>query len=70
MNRKVGDDADITLKQPEVHANRVVVVDPSKIAAFDDLIHLLDRAGVDEGVVHQQDQATPLGFVDKVACLF
>ena len=54
VHGEIGDHVHVALEQAEVHADRVVVVDASEVAALDDVAHLAHRAGVDKGVVDEQ----------------
>ncbi len=69
VHRQVGDHVDVALEQSEVDAGRVVVVDATEFAALDELAHLAHCAGVDEGVVDEDRQLAPFGFVDQLARL-
>ena len=57
VHGQVPEHVDVVLEQPEVHADRVVVVDVAELAVVDELAHLADRAGVDERVIDHEHQA-------------
>ena len=69
MHREIGDHADVALEQPEIHADRIVVVDMTQLSALDDLRHLADGAGVNERVVHDQHPFAAVGFGYQLARL-
>ena len=66
VRREVPHDADVVLKQAEVHARRVEVVERPERAGVDDLADLPDRAAEEEGVVHHDLQVLPLGQLDQL----
>ena len=65
VHREVPDHVHVVLEQAEIHPRAVVVVDVAEIAGADDLADLLDRAGVDEGVVDHQGQVAARRFFDQ-----
>ncbi len=69
VRRKVPDDVDVVLEDAEVHAHGVEVVELPEFAPVDQLLHLPDRARVDEGVVDHQDEAVLLGQGDQLLAL-
>ena len=56
VDGQVPDHVDIVLEEAEVDPRRVVVIDLPQIAGLDQLAHLANRAGVDEGVVDADHQ--------------
>ncbi len=67
VHREIPDHVHVVLEQAEIHPGAVVVVDLAEIAGADDVPDLLDRAGVDEGVIHHQGQVAARGFLDQPA---
>lgn len=63
MHREVPDNADIVLEEPQIDPDRVVIIHVAQ-AAFDEFAHLADGAGVDEGMIHGQHEASARRFFD------
>ena len=66
VRREIPDDADVVLKQSEVDASRIEVVERAERARFDDLPNLPDRAVEEEGVVHHDLQVLAVGQLDQL----
>ena len=69
MRREIPYDADIMLKEAEVHARRVEVVERTERATLDNLPNLPDGAAEEKGVVHHDLQILPLCQLDQLLCL-
>ena len=56
VRRKIPNDADVVLEQPQIDAQRIVVIEIAQRAALGQFANLSDRAGEQERVVHHDRQ--------------
>ena len=66
MDRQVPEHVDVVLKESEIDADRVVVVQATETALVDQVFDPAHRIRVDEGVVDHQYEIASLGFLDQV----
>ncbi len=69
VNREIPDYVHVVLKQSEVNAHRVVVIDLTQLPGTDQLANLPHCICVNERVVHEKNQVSRRGFVDQFARL-
>ncbi len=69
VDGQIPEHVDILLKQPEVDADGIVVVEVSQLAAADQLADLLHGAGINKGVVNHQHELAAGRLVDQPAGL-
>ena len=62
---QVPDHIYVVLKETQIHAHRIVIVDVTQSIGGDQLANLSYRARVNEGVVHHEDLLPPSGFLDQ-----
>ncbi len=65
MDREVPDHVHVALEQAEIHPGRVVVEHFAQGAVGDQLVDLLDRARVDEGVIDHEGQVALGRLLDQ-----
>src|SRR4029450_12912634 len=66
VRRKVPDDADIVLKEPEIDPRRIVIIEAAQYSVVDELADFSHRPGEEEGVVDHDLQILPLGQLDQL----
>ena len=66
VRRQIPQHADVVLKQPQVDARRIVVVERTKRAVVDEIADLSDRPAEQEGVVHHDLQVLPLRQLNQL----
>jgi hypothetical protein len=69
MDGQVPDHIYIVLKQAEIHAHRIVIVNVPQSIGSDQLANLPYRACINERMVHHQDLLSPRGFINQPGSL-
>ena len=64
MRSQVPDDVYVVLKQPQVHAQRIVVIQIAESAFIHQLADFLDRASEQKGVIDHDLQFLAIGKFD------
>ena len=66
MGRQVPDDADVVLKEAQIHSRGIVVVEVAEDARVDELAHFSHGAGEEERVIHHDPEILALGQLDEL----